>query len=178
MDRAHPQRQQAPHGAAGRSRLQARRLREGDAPQSPGVRDAGDREGQTGARRGADARPGQARRPRISRRAPAGAGPALPRRGGVRRHLVPRCLRATPWNDQPVAAGSSQSMNARPDAPLPPVAKTANPWLVLLVLNLGFFMILLDTTIVNVAIPSILDGLNATLDQILWVLNAYVLVYA
>ncbi len=56
--------------------------------------------------------------------------------------------------------------------------KQANPWLVTLVLCLGFFMILLDTTIVNIAIPSIIDGLHATLDQILWVLNAYILVYA
>ncbi len=48
----------------------------------------------------------------------------------------------------------------------------------LLVLCLGFFMILLDTTIVNIAIPSILDGLNTSLEQILWVLNAYILVYA
>jgi EmrB/QacA subfamily drug resistance transporter len=39
-------------------------------------------------------------------------------------------------------------------------------------------MILLDTTIVNVAIPSMSAGLNTTLDQILWVLNAYILVYA
>jgi EmrB/QacA subfamily drug resistance transporter len=53
-----------------------------------------------------------------------------------------------------------------------------NPWVVLLVLTLGFFMILLDTTIVNVAIPSIIDGLHAGLDQILWVLNGYILVYA
>src|SRR5260370_39165865 len=57
-----------------------------------------------------------------------------------------------------------------------------NPWLVLLVLTTGFFMILLDTTIVNVAIPAMSsnnkDGLNTTLDQILWVLNAYILVYA
>ena len=53
-----------------------------------------------------------------------------------------------------------------------------NPWLALLVLCLGFFMILLDTTIVNIAIPSIIDGLKATLDEILWVLNAYILVYA
>jgi EmrB/QacA subfamily drug resistance transporter len=49
---------------------------------------------------------------------------------------------------------------------------------VLVVLCLGFFMILLDTTIVNVAIPSMIDGLGASLDQILWVVNAYVLVYA
>jgi EmrB/QacA subfamily drug resistance transporter len=53
-----------------------------------------------------------------------------------------------------------------------------NPWLVLLVLTTGFFMIMLDTTIVNVAIPAMSTGLNATLDQILWVVNAYVLVYA
>jgi EmrB/QacA subfamily drug resistance transporter len=53
-----------------------------------------------------------------------------------------------------------------------------NPWLVLVVLVTGFFMILLDTTIVNVAIPSMSAGLNTTLDQILWVLNAYILVYA
>ena len=53
-----------------------------------------------------------------------------------------------------------------------------NPWLVLLVLCTGFFMILLDTTIVNVAIPAMSAGLGTTLDQILWVLNAYILVYA
>src|SRR2546426_4356509 len=53
-----------------------------------------------------------------------------------------------------------------------------NPWVVLLVLCMGFFMILLDTTIVNIAIPSIIDALQASLDQILWVLNAYILVYA
>src|SRR5712664_2018824 len=53
-----------------------------------------------------------------------------------------------------------------------------NPWLVLVVLTSGFFMILLDTTIVNVAIPAMSAGLNTTLDQILWVLNAYVLTYA
>jgi EmrB/QacA subfamily drug resistance transporter len=53
-----------------------------------------------------------------------------------------------------------------------------SPWIVLLVMTLGFFMILLDTTIVNVAIPSIIDSLHASLDQILWVLNGYILVYA
>jgi EmrB/QacA subfamily drug resistance transporter len=54
----------------------------------------------------------------------------------------------------------------------------SNPWVTLFVLNLGFFMILLDLTIVNIAIPSIIDTLGATLDEILWVLNAYILVYA
>ncbi len=53
-----------------------------------------------------------------------------------------------------------------------------NPWAVLVLLSLGFFMILLDTTIVNIAIPSISTDLHASLDQILWVLNAYILVFA
>jgi EmrB/QacA subfamily drug resistance transporter len=46
------------------------------------------------------------------------------------------------------------------------------------VLVLGLFMTLLDVTIVNVAIPSMLSGLHASLDQALWVLNAYSLLYA
>jgi EmrB/QacA subfamily drug resistance transporter len=58
------------------------------------------------------------------------------------------------------------------------VERKRNPWLVLLVLCLGFFVILLDTTIVNVAIPTMLDSLHASLDQILWVVNAYVLTFA
>ena len=53
-----------------------------------------------------------------------------------------------------------------------------NPWPVMSVLVLGLFMTLLDLTIVNIAIPSILDGLHASLDQVLWVLNAYSLLYA
>src|SRR5438477_8911324 len=46
------------------------------------------------------------------------------------------------------------------------------------VLVLGLFMTLLDLTIVNIAIPTIVDGLHASLDQVLWVLNAYSLLYA
>jgi EmrB/QacA subfamily drug resistance transporter len=53
-----------------------------------------------------------------------------------------------------------------------------NPWAVLVFLCLGFFMVLLDITIVNIAIPSMIDGLKAGLDQVIWVLNAYTLTYA
>lgn len=53
-----------------------------------------------------------------------------------------------------------------------------SPWLVLFTLCLGFFMILLDTTIVNIAIPQMSTDLHATLDEILWVVNAYILVFA
>jgi len=57
-------------------------------------------------------------------------------------------------------------------------AAGVNPWAVLGVLMLGSFMSLLDLTIVNIAIPSILAGLHTSLDQILWVLNAYSLLCA
>jgi EmrB/QacA subfamily drug resistance transporter len=53
-----------------------------------------------------------------------------------------------------------------------------NPWAVLLTLSLGFFMTLLDITIVNIAMPSMIDQLHASLDEILWVVNAYVLILA
>src|SRR5579864_5166082 len=76
---------------------------------------------------------------------------------------------------------AAQTWQGRPGSNGNPAASAGsvrNPWIVLLVLCLGFFMILLDTTIVNIAIPSIIDALKASLDQILWVLNAYILVYA
>src|SRR2546427_1058749 len=58
------------------------------------------------------------------------------------------------------------------------MATNRNPWPVLLVTVLGFFMIMLDTTIVYVATPSILSSLHASLDQVLWVFNGYLLTYA
>jgi len=61
---------------------------------------------------------------------------------------------------------------------MPANGRRSAPWLALSVLALGLFMTLLDLTIVNVAIPSIVDDLRSSLDQILWVLNGYSLVYA
>src|SRR3981081_4545707 len=58
------------------------------------------------------------------------------------------------------------------------VIKKNNPWAVLAVFALGTFLTLLDQTIVNIAIPSIVDDIHAPLDGILWMLNAYSLVYA
>ena len=42
----------------------------------------------------------------------------------------------------------------------------------------GFFMILLDATIVAVANPSIMDKLGASYDAVIWVTSAYLLAYA
>ncbi len=65
-----------------------------------------------------------------------------------------------------------------PQGGTPSVATKYSPWLVLFTLCLGFFMILLDTTIVNVAIPQMSAHLHAGLSDVLWILNAYILVYA
>src|SRR5207245_10438759 len=61
---------------------------------------------------------------------------------------------------------------------MPANGRRSAPWLALSVLALGLFMTLLDLSIVNVAIPSIVDDLRSSRDQILWVLNGYSMVYA
>jgi drug resistance transporter, EmrB/QacA subfamily len=53
-----------------------------------------------------------------------------------------------------------------------------NPWAILLTLSLGFFMTLLDLTIVNIAIPNMMDELGVSYDEVLWVINGYALVLA
>ena len=50
-------------------------------------------------------------------------------------------------------------------------------WLALIVLCLGELMIVLDTTIVNVALPSIREDLAFTETSLVWVVNAYMLTY-
>lgn len=45
-------------------------------------------------------------------------------------------------------------------------------------LCIGFFMTLLDTTIVNVALPSMITDLNASLNDVIWVVSAYLLAFA
>ncbi|WP_328606430.1 DHA2 family efflux MFS transporter permease subunit [Amycolatopsis sp. NBC_00345] len=57
-------------------------------------------------------------------------------------------------------------------------ARQANPWAALSALCLGFFMILLDTTIVSIAIPAMLRELNAGLNAVVWVISVYLLTYA
>lgn len=56
---------------------------------------------------------------------------------------------------------------------------TANrPWLALWALVLGFFMILVDSTIVSVATPVLKAELDASYNAVMWVTSAYLLAYA
>src|SRR2546421_3632646 len=50
-------------------------------------------------------------------------------------------------------------------------------WLALIILCLGALMIVLDTTIVNVALPSIREALGFSETSLAWVVNAYLLTY-
>lgn len=50
-------------------------------------------------------------------------------------------------------------------------------WLALMVLCLGVLMIVLDTTIVNVALPSVRADLGFSETSLVWVMNAYMLTY-
>lgn len=64
-------------------------------------------------------------------------------------------------------AGQPQGMIPEKDA-----------WRALVVLCIGFFMILLDQTIVAVATPDFQSALNADYSQVLWVTSVYLLTYA
>ncbi|KUI04392.1 MFS transporter [Mycobacterium sp. IS-3022] len=53
-----------------------------------------------------------------------------------------------------------------------------NPWHALWAMMVGFFMILVDATIVSVANPAIMARFDASYDAVLWVTSAYLLAYA
>ena len=48
-----------------------------------------------------------------------------------------------------------------------------NPWLIAVVVTLAAFMEILDTTIVNVALPHIAGSLSASNDEATWALTSY-----
>src|SRR5436305_887216 len=54
---------------------------------------------------------------------------------------------------------------------------STNRWLILVIACLAQFMVVLDTTVVNVALPSIQRGLNFSPADLQWVVNAYTLVF-
>src|SRR6188472_3552095 len=59
-----------------------------------------------------------------------------------------------------------------------PAPDDVSPWPALFSLVIGFFMILVDTTIVSVATPAIINDLDAEVNAVVWVTSAYLLAYA
>ena len=70
---------------------------------------------------------------------------------------------------QPTPTSTSPAAGTNPDL---------RPWPALYALCLGFFMILVDLTIVTVATPTIIDKLDASVNEVVWVTSAYMLAYA
>src|SRR5499427_9728374 len=56
-------------------------------------------------------------------------------------------------------------------------ASDSSRWLALYVLCTGMLMIVLDVTIVNVALPSIQDSLGFSSSSLAWVVNAYLIAF-
>jgi EmrB/QacA subfamily drug resistance transporter len=55
--------------------------------------------------------------------------------------------------------------------------RTSNRWLILVIACIAQFMVVLDATIVNVALPSIQRGLHFSVSSLPWVVNAYTLIF-
>lgn len=74
-----------------------------------------------------------------------------------------------------MAVSPTSASSASGAASAPP---ERSPWPALWALVLGFFMILVDSTIVSVATPAIMRGLGADVNAVIWVTSAYLLAYA
>jgi EmrB/QacA subfamily drug resistance transporter len=82
--------------------------------------------------------------------------------------------------------GSAGHRTAPPAAALPQdeasaaagLTQRGNKWWTLLAVCLGTFMLLLDITIVNVALPDIQKALNSTFSDLQWIVDAYALTLA
>jgi len=71
--------------------------------------------------------------------------------------------------DNSTPTGGAHATQSAPDG--------RNPWFALWAMVIGFFMILVDSTIVSVATDSILVGLKTDLNSVVWVTSAYLLAY-
>jgi EmrB/QacA subfamily drug resistance transporter len=59
----------------------------------------------------------------------------------------------------------------------PRSAHSVNPWVVLTLVCMAQFMVVLDATVVNVALPSIRRGLSFSSSDLQWIVNAYTLTF-
>jgi EmrB/QacA subfamily drug resistance transporter len=52
-----------------------------------------------------------------------------------------------------------------------------NPWLILVIACMAQFMVVLDITVVNIALPSVQKGLHFSASNLQWVVNGYTLIF-
>ena len=105
---------------------------------------------------------------------------------------VPRVLSGNEAAEDVVARAEEALAPAasrfEPNVPLTPVSTLAslpsapdrifNPWIIALVVTMGTFMEVLDTSIANVALPHIAGSLSASQDESTWVLTSYLVANA
>lgn len=74
------------------------------------------------------------------------------------------------------AGDHPRAPDALPGTDLPPIPPGS--WPALWALVIGFFMILIDSTIVSVAVPALMRSFDAGINEVMWVTSAYLLAYA
>src|ERR1700740_1074184 len=72
-------------------------------------------------------------------------------------------------NPSPSSGAASQSRRGR--------AGAVNPWLVLVIACLAQFMVVLDASVVNIALPSVQRGLHFSAANLQWIVNGYTLIF-
>jgi EmrB/QacA subfamily drug resistance transporter len=80
--------------------------------------------------------------------------------------------------DQSIPAPSRDGKITQAGTALPQGGPAANKWWTLVAVCLGTFMLLLDITIVNVALPDIQQALQSSFSGLQWVVDAYALTLA
>jgi EmrB/QacA subfamily drug resistance transporter len=76
----------------------------------------------------------------------------------------------------------SDTVTAGPTIPAGPRdatrrSRAVNPWLVLVIACLAQFMVVLDASVVNIALPSVQRGLHFSAANLQWIVNGYTLIF-
>ena len=79
---------------------------------------------------------------------------------------------------QPDLSGQDQDRLGQPKDGGQDPGQRGNKWWTLVAVCLGTFMLLLDITIVNVALPDIQRALNSSFSDLQWIVDAYALTLA
>src|SRR4051794_21207144 len=87
----------------------------------------------------------------------------------------PATAERRPWGGFNTIATGGPLRTPRRTPPPRPATAERRPWSVLAVLAVAQFMVVLDITIVNVALPAIGAGLDMARSDLPWVVTAYVL---
>jgi EmrB/QacA subfamily drug resistance transporter len=74
------------------------------------------------------------------------------------------------------APAATSPATGGPAAPRP-TGRDGHRWVILVLVCAAQFMVILDATVVNVALPSIRNGLHFSTGDLQWVVNAYALVF-